>query len=195
MVIKDQTPISSFLSLEKDMGIIANKMLNNQRIQKLLHYNTRDALKKPNLTQEESLALFGKNIKLVPKLTINSEVMNQIVVCFDEFTPNNTNPHYRNNTIAFNIICHFDQWQLNDFQLRPYRIAAELDSMFNDTHLSGIGTLQFAGAAQQVYTPELAGVTIVYDAIHGDEDKKNMPNPQDQIQFEKDFYEMMGLNE
>lgn len=195
MVIKDQTPISSFLSLEKDMGIIANKVLNNQRIQKLLHYNTRDALKKPNLTQEESLALFGKNIKLVPKLTINSEVMNQIVVCFDEFTPNNTNPHYRNNTIAFNIICHFDQWQLNDFQLRPYRIAAELDSMFNDTHLSGIGTLQFAGAAQQVYTPELAGVTIVYDAIHGDEDKKNMPNPQDQIQFEKDFYEMMSLNE
>lgn len=195
MVIKDQTPISSFLSLEKDMGIIANKMLNNQRIQKLLHYNTRDALKKPNLTQEESLALFGKNIKLVPKLTISNEVMNQIVVCFDEFTPNNTNPHYRNNSIAFNIICHFDQWQLNDFQLRPYRIAAELDSMFNDTHLSGIGTLQFAGAAQQVYTPELAGVTIVYDAIHGDEDKKNMPNPQDQIQFEQDFYEMMESNE
>jgi hypothetical protein len=29
MIIKDQTPISSFLSLEKDMGIIANKILNN----------------------------------------------------------------------------------------------------------------------------------------------------------------------
>jgi hypothetical protein len=30
---------------------------------------------------------------------------------------------------------------MKDFQLRPFRIAAELDSMFNDKHLTGIGTL------------------------------------------------------
>jgi hypothetical protein len=35
---------------------------------------------------------------------------------------------------------------MRDFQLRPYRIAAELDSMFSDRHLTGIGTLQFLGA-------------------------------------------------
>ena len=37
---------------------------------------------------------------------------------------------------------------MNDFQLRPYRIAAELDTMFNNKHLTGIGTLKFLGANQ-----------------------------------------------
>jgi hypothetical protein len=35
---------------------------------------------------------------------------------------------------------------LEDFALRPYKIAAEIDSMFNNTHLTGIGELQFIGA-------------------------------------------------
>ena len=30
---------------------------------------------------------------------------------------------------------------LDDFQLRPYKIAAELDAMFNESRLTGIGTL------------------------------------------------------
>jgi hypothetical protein len=35
---------------------------------------------------------------------------------------------------------------LKDFELRPYKIAAEIDTMFNNKHLSGIGLLQFMGA-------------------------------------------------
>ena len=50
------------------------------------------------------------------------------------------------NIISFDIICHFDQWQLEDFQLRPYRIAAEIDSMIDKKHLTGIGNLNFLGA-------------------------------------------------
>jgi hypothetical protein len=50
---------SSFLSIEKDMSIIMDKILSNDRIKKLLYYNTKDAFKKPNLTQEESLSLIG----------------------------------------------------------------------------------------------------------------------------------------
>jgi hypothetical protein len=35
---------------------------------------------------------------------------------------------------------------MKDFELRPYKIAAELDSMFDRKHLTGIGELQFVGA-------------------------------------------------
>jgi hypothetical protein len=89
--------------------------------------------------------------------------------------------------IEFDIICHFDQWMLQDFQLRPYRIAAEIDSMFNNKHLTGIGTLQFSGATQIVLTNEYAGLCLMYSAIHGEEDKSPMANPKDQANFEKDF--------
>jgi hypothetical protein len=52
-------PKSSFLSLNKDMKILVNKILSNQRLKKLLYYQVKDPLSKPNLTEEESLSLFG----------------------------------------------------------------------------------------------------------------------------------------
>lgn len=188
-IVNYQIPKSAFLSVEKDLEIITNAMLKNQRFKKLLYYNCENALDKPDLTQEESLALFKKNIKIVPKLYIDNSVLSYIIISFDNFTPNATNPEFRDNIISFDIICHFDQWQLEDFQLRPYRIAAEIDTMFEGKHLTGIGTLQFLGANQLILNDEFAGVSVMYQAIHGDEDKKKMPNPADEEEFVKDFNE------
>ena len=45
-------PKSSFLSVEKDMAIIVDKILSSNRLKKLLHYTTKDALKQPKLTED-----------------------------------------------------------------------------------------------------------------------------------------------
>lgn len=180
-------PKSSFLSMEKDMSIITNKILSCDRLKRLLYYTTPDALKQPNLDTKQSNELFGKNIKIVPKLTVDKSVLNYIIVNFDNFTPNGNNPEFRDNIIEFDIICHFDQWEMNDFQLRPYRIAAELDSMLDNQHLTGIGKLEFLGASQMILTDEFGGLCLMYSAIHGEEDKKGMLNPQDEAKFKEDF--------
>lgn len=185
-------PKSSFLSMEKDASLISNMLLRNERLKKLLYYTTPDCLDRKILTEDESLELFGKNIKLVPKLYVDNSVLNYIILSFDNFTPNMTNPEFRDNIIEFDIICHFDQWQLKDFQLRPYRIAAEIDSMFDEKHLSGIGLLHFLGANQIILTDEYAGLCLMYQAIHGGEDKTKMLNPNDEKQFEQDYRKMMG---
>ena len=186
-------PKSSFLSMEKDASLISNMLLRNERLKKLLYYTTPDCLDRKILTEDESLELFGKNIKLVPKLYVDNSVLNYIILSFDNFTPNMTNPEFRDNIIEFDIICHFDQWQLKDFQLRPYRIAAEIDSMFDEKHLSGIGLLHFLGANQMILTDEYAGLCLMYQAIHGGEDKTKMLNPNDEKQFEQDYRKMMGV--
>lgn len=186
-------PKSSFLSMEKDASLISNMLLRNERLKKLLYYTTPDCLDRKILTEDQSLELFGKNIKLVPKLYVDNSVLNYIILSFDNFTPNATNPEFRDNIIEFDIICHFDQWQLKDFQLRPYRIAAEIDSMFDEKHLSGIGLLHFLGANQMILTDEYAGLCLMYQAIHGDEDKIKMLNPNDEKQFEQDYRKMMGV--
>lgn len=182
-------PKSSFLSMEKDMNLIMNKMLKNERLKRLLHYNSKDALRKPNITEDQTLELIGNNIKIVPKMYVDGSVLTYIIINFKNFTPSN-NPEFRDNIIEFDIICHFDQWQLEDFALRPYKIAAEIDSMFNNTHLTGIGELQFIGATQTVLTDEFAGVCMLYEATHGGEDKKFMPNPKDEERFLKDFKDL-----
>lgn len=190
MMIKSPQPKSSFLSTEKDLNLITSAMLKNERLKRLLHYTTRDALDRNNLTEDETLSLFGKNIKLVPKLTVDGSVLNYIIISFDNFTPSG-NPEFRDNIIEFDIICHFDQWQLQDFALRPYKIAAEIDSMFNGKHLTGIGELNFLGANQIILTDEFAGICLMYSAVHGEEDKKFMPNPQDEEQFLEDWKEFV----
>lgn len=185
-------PHSSFLSMEKDMGIIVDMIMKNNNLKKMLHYPSKDCLSCPSLSEEESLALFENNIKIVPKFKIDGSVFTYIAISFDNFTLNTTNPEFRDNTIIFDIICHFDQWQMADFQLRPYRIAAELDSMFNNKHLSGIGTLQFLGASQMLLTDEYAGVCLMYQAVHGEEDKKTMPNPNDELSLVENFNQIFN---
>ena len=180
-------PKSSFLSVEKDLSIIVDYLLKNERLKKLLFYTTKDCLSRSNVSDEDTFKMFGENIKIVPKLKVDGSVLNYLIISFDNFTENRSNPEFRDNIIEFDIICHFDQWQLKDFQLRPYRIAAEIDAMFNDQHLTGIGTLQFLGANQIVLTDEFAGFCLMYSAIHGEEDKKNAENPLEQQDIIENF--------
>lgn len=190
-----QYPKSSFLSLEKDMGIIVEMLMKNQRLKKMLYYTTKDCLTRPNLTNFQTNSLFGEQIKIIPKLYVDRSVLNYIIVSFDNFVPNKTNPEFRDNLIEFDIICHYDQWHMKDFELRPYKIAAELDTLFNNKHLSGIGTLKFNGANQMLLTDEYAGLCVTYKAIHGEEDKKNMPNLLDNEEYNEHFDELFNGDE
>ena len=186
-------PKSSFLSVEKDTGIIVNEILKNNRLKKLLYYTSSDAMEKPNLTEDQSLSLLGTNIKIVPKLYVDGSVKNYVLINFDNFIPSE-NPEFRDNTVQFDIVCHFDQWNLRDYALRPYKIAGEIDSMFNLKKLTGIGYLEFVGATQIVLTDEFAGLCLMYRTVHGGEDEKYMPTYPDknsgkikEEQFIKEF--------
>ena len=82
-IVNYEFPHSSFLSVEKDMEIITNKFFKNDRLKKLLYYTTKNALDEKNIGEEETYALFGKNIKIVPKLQVDKEVLNYVDVLVD----------------------------------------------------------------------------------------------------------------
>lgn len=163
-------PESSFLILEKDFARIVEKILQNPRLLKLLHYRTSDALTRPNLTSAEKIALIGNEIKIVPKLDINKECPIYMIISFDNFTPNANNPLFRDCTVNFDILCHPDHWNLGNYQLRPYKIAGEIDAMFNMQKMTGIGELQFMGANNLVLNEQLMGLTMIYRSIQSTED-------------------------
>ena len=185
-IVNYERPQSSFLSIEKDMGIIVDKIYKNPRIQRLLYYTTSDALDRPNLTDDQQLELLEHNIKIVPKIKVDNVNYNYLLISFNNFLLS-TNPEFRDNVIEFDIVCHLDNWQLKDFELRPFKIAAELDSMFNDTKLTGIGLLEFLSAQERVLSDEYAAICLKYIAYHGGEDKYRQPNPSNEDKFLKDF--------
>jgi hypothetical protein len=100
-------PKSSFLSINKDMRLLVDKFLANDRLCNLLFYTDKNALDKPKLTDNEKISLFGKNLKIVPKLYVDGSVLNYIIINFDNFIES-SNPEFRDNIIEFDIICHFD---------------------------------------------------------------------------------------
>jgi hypothetical protein len=51
-----------------------------------LFYTTNDCLSKPDVSEDDSFAMFGKNIKIVPKLLVDSSVLNYLIISFDNFT-------------------------------------------------------------------------------------------------------------
>ena len=178
-------PRSSFLAVEKDLNILINLFLKNERLKKLLYYDIPDALQQPNVPSNKAANMFGTQIKIVPKLKVDQPEFCYIIISFDNFTQNMTNPEFRDNIVCFDIICHFNQWNLKDMQLRPYKIAAEIDSMINRKKLTGIGAVEFLGANQIILSDEFAGLTLMYQVIHGydGEDSKyaSKPGEQDNI--------------
>lgn len=169
-------PKSSFLGMEKDISLIMDKFLSNKNLLKLIYYSTQDWEKQPDLNSEQIKQLFEeKTISIIPKIVVNEipTQKNFIRITFDDFMPNSNNPFYRDCVMEIKIICHFDNWDLNNFKLRPYRIAGEIDAMINGQHLTGIGKLDFLAADQDVYDNDFGGVTLKYLIIHGNEDEVN----------------------
>ena len=190
-----EKPVSSFLSVDKDTDLIISKMLKNDRLERLLYYLKKDCITNasgecPNLTEEETRSLVDTYIRRVPRLALDEDIANYVIITFDNFVENPTNNYYRDNIIEFDIICDFDQWHIADGQLRPYRIAAEIDSMFNNQHLSGLGHLNFLGAKQMSVNDTCAGLTLFYLAVHGDEDKQGFVQEDANNQFIAEFNEM-----
>lgn len=177
--------ISSFLSCEKDFEEILRKLFIENRphsdeLKRLLIINTKDCLDdKTNTAYLEklkamSIARLRKDgyIKLEPKISIpeHEEVKSYILISFDNFFPNATNPQFRDCTVTFDILCHTDYWDIGNYRLRPLKIAGYIDGILNNARLSGIGTFQFAGCNELVLDQTFSGYTLMYKAIHGSDD-------------------------
>lgn len=177
---------SSFLSCENDTEKILRKLFIESKpycdeLKRLLVINAKDCL--DNLDnevykkkiQEMSIGKLIKEgyIRNVPKIKFpeNEEVKTYIIISFDNFTPNANNPQFRDCLVHFDIICHTNYWDLGDYRLRPLKIAGYIDGILNNSKLSGIGTLQFLTANELLLNEELSGYTLVYEAIHGTDDK------------------------
>ena len=143
---------------------IANKIMSNQKICRLLKYQTRNPLEKtPEQPDVNGVDLINKQILIVPKVYDDStEKMSYVTAIFDKYVVNVLNPEYKLLTVRFDIACPYDEWLLDERTLRPYLIMQEIDSMFNEGKLAGIGTLQIERADALVLTPWIGGYSMRY---------------------------------
>ena len=141
---------------------IANKLMQNQRLCRLLKYQVRDPFEK-KYPDVDGIELLNKQIMIVPKIFDDStEKTSYIVAIFSNFVTNTLNPDFKLSTVRFDVACPYDEWVLDDKSLRPYLMMQEIDDMFNQAQMAGIGTLQFVRAESIVLTPQIGGYSMLY---------------------------------
>ena len=180
---------SSFLSCEKDTEEIIKKLFIDSKpysdiLKRLLIINTPDCLDDmTNQTYVDKIKSMSIKdlkdegyIRLNPKISLgeNEEVKSYLVISFDNFTPNEENPYYRDCTIMIDILCHTDYWDIGNYRQRPLKIAGYIDGILNNCKLSGVGKLQFIGANELVLSDTLSGYCLLYSATHGVDDIEEM---------------------
>ena len=176
---------SSFLSCQKDLEEILKRLFvtsqpYSDELKRLLVINTKDCLDNKtstvyqNAIKDMSLAKLRQQgyIKFEPKIKMpeHEQVKSYLLISFDNFRPNITNPEFRDCSVHIDILCHTDYWDLGNFRIRPLKIAGYIDGILNKARLSGIGTFQFAGCNELVLDETLSGYTLTYSAIHGTDD-------------------------
>ena len=188
-VIKLPSRNLSFYSFEKDVETIVKKLFTentySEDLKRLLVINKKDCIDDRtsevyrNIIKDTTVAKLVENgyITTTPKIRFpeHEEIKSYIVISFDDFTLNDTNPEFRDCTISFDIICHLDYWDIGNYRLRPLKIAGIIDSLLNNSKLSGIGTLNFLVCGQIQLDENLAGYTLLYRAVHMTEGDDSIP--------------------
>lgn len=156
----------NFATVELDFQKIIEKLFENQDILKMLYYNTADCTTKPDITDETILMDISKNnIRIIPNLEIPENKGSIIIITFNNFLPNDTNPKFMNNVIIIDILCPTDVWMMDNYMMRPFRIMHEINSMFDKQKLNGIGTMQFI-TADIMTLGNYSGYQMAYSVIN-----------------------------
>ncbi len=148
---------------------IANMLMSDGELCRLLKYQSKDPFKeKDPVTGKlqpdvDGVELIHKQILIVPKVFDDStEKMSYVISVFDDFVVNQINPEFKVSTLRFDIACPYDEWILNDRSLRPYLIMQRIDTLFNESKMAGIGTLQFYRADNLTLSPWIGGYSMRY---------------------------------
>ena len=158
----EQNTQGRFAVMGENTFRIANKLMSNQRICRLLKYQVRSPFSE-ELEDVDGADLINKQILIIPKIYDGSnEKMSYITAIFDDFVVNQMNPEFKVSTVRFDIACPYDEWLLDEQSLRPYLLMQEVDTMFNQAKMAGIGNLQVYRADALTLSPQIGGYSMRY---------------------------------
>lgn len=154
-------------------NVIGEKILRNQNLCKLLYYYSDtqtfdyNPLAQPKI--EDTSKLLMEHIFPLPKLPdLETEQKGYLTVVLSggDKHSDDINTGYRRIYLIFDIICHLKQWIIQD-SYRVYKIAEELDKMFNyqQTDLPILGKPTYVGFKQRDYSSYFYGLQLIYGFV------------------------------
>lgn len=142
--------------LGKNLFLITDRLLHNQDLCKLLKYTDNCPLAHSDI-ENVNTEILHKNVKIVPIVKaedFNSESIISIV--YNQGNINTNNTEY--DKIGLNIMIYtpFNEWIINDINLRPFSIMSEIEKTLKNKTIDGIGKLRYWGFSLDMVTDELS---------------------------------------
>ena len=151
------------------LGIIGEYLLKNQNLCKMLYYYPDSEDLNYNPIAEENIpdtsVLLFKHIFPLPKMP--DAILDQkgyLTVTLTGGNEVDVNTGFRRVNVQFDIIYHLNAWAVyNGF--RPYYVASEIDSMFNNKQLTIpiVNKCQYYGFRMKDYSNYFYGIQLIYE--------------------------------
>ena len=191
---------SSFFSCAQDTETILKQLFvksgqYSDKLKRLLVINNPDCLDSNNddyqrLIDNKPLSVLRSEgyVRTNPKIARKEfeNIKSFILLTFDNFSSNAIDPKFMDCTVNFDIICYDDEWDLDNFQIRPIAIAGYIDGILNsisnsnrdswnnklssNIKLSGMGEYLFLGCNLVVLNEDISMYTLSYRALHFTQD-------------------------
>ena len=152
-----------FAVMGQNLFKILNKLSHNQNLCRLLKYQDTTPLKKDDKHPDvDGAELLNNYLLYVPKYPETGIENSYVMAVYNLFAINPANPDFKVTTIRFEIVCPYTEWVIEEGNLRPYLIMQEIDDMFNQAKLNGLGNLQFIQSEPLTLSPQMGGYTMEY---------------------------------
>lgn len=122
------------LDLEEVIGKIVEVIKSDMELCKYIKYNSGSPLEEADFKPS---TIIHKNINLTPKVPIAENVTSSFVnIYVDDYVPSNRNRGFSGLVVEIDVLCHLNNWVLDDSGIRPYRICLELKKLIESANIS-----------------------------------------------------------
>lgn len=145
--------------LDQYLKRVLDEMVENQNLCKLLYYNSDNPLDEADLVNPKNLI----KDKIIPRPfipDITKEASSFAIITIDNIKGKGRTLH--DGIVYFDIFCHDSLWYIKD-GLRPFALFGEIQEIFCDKYIKGIGKFTFAGCKLISSSNEYKGYRVSYE--------------------------------
>jgi hypothetical protein len=153
--------------MNPNINKILMKLIENQNLCKYLYYNTSDPLSESDIADVTTLLYYKifpypTSTEIFKDISGNPIASTVINVLLNNFKLGTTNTKFKNGKLEFIILCHTSLWRLDNSNLRPYCILNEIDEIFSEQRVIGIGKGEFESCSLTWSDVNYSGYRLVY---------------------------------
>ena len=163
--LKETSSVRFLGELGPNLIKVAEKLLANQKLLRLLMYTDKDPLNpnKPNISKKD-VYKNGRdgNIRVIPKILDKTEDTSVLSLMVLKGVPSPENIEVLDIYISIEIFVPNNQWVIKGENLRPYAIMGEIQRSLEGEEINGLGTINGSGFSVHFFSEEMSDFMMNY---------------------------------